>query len=132
MEYKRLTQDEIDSLKTGTMINMGNGKVVEVTGFTKSKYAVTRVRDGKRVTEYDTLIQCCDSNGNEYKWLPHVLLSGTTETLDETILKCEYCGKLRPKNEMKNAKIRVNRGTRYHDFCKDDKCSGYYQMGCEG
>lgn len=127
-----MTRDEIDSLEAGAMINMGNGKIIEVMGFTKSKYKVTRFRDGNPVTEYDTLIQCSDNEGNQYKWLPHVLLGGTIETLDETILKCEYCGKLRPKDEMKKSKIWVNRGTRHHNFCKDHNCSGYYQMGCEG
>lgn len=54
-------------------------------------------------------------------------------TLDlQATSTCSYCRKLLRKEDSKQTKIFVNRGTRYETFCKEGPCAGYYQMGCEG
>jgi len=57
-------------------------------------------------------------------------------------LKCAYCGKERPLEELKEGKIICRERdtfsgkqkivTKNKLFCKDAPCQGYYQMGEEG
>ncbi len=49
-----------------------------------------------------------------------------------TYAKCCYCGEVRPVNEMKHARIRMNRGWHLMWVCDNGKCAGYLQMSMEG
>ncbi len=46
--------------------------------------------------------------------------------------RCKYCGKVRPIEELKVAKVYINGEWREDWYCKDDGCASYAQMSAEG
>lgn len=47
-------------------------------------------------------------------------------------VRCSYCGKERPYNELKQKEIYVNGEWVKKLFCADDGCDSYAQMSAEG
>jgi hypothetical protein len=130
VEFKRLTIDEAKKITVGTKLNAGGGNIFTVTGFTQSKFKYT---DKDHLEGYyPRLIICEDKFGESHEWRESVLTQFTRETLDETVSSCKYCGKIRPAEELRSRVIYVNHKQENHQFCKDDSCGIYYQMGCEG
>lgn len=123
MKYKLLTEDEIELLPKRTLINMGDGVMVELLNVGQiektmfgNKTKLCTVKDGEVIKE----------------WYISVLTQGTIETLDKTVVVCKYCREIKDKKDSINTRIFRNRQTVYYNFCKGTTCAGYYQMGCEG
>jgi hypothetical protein len=131
MEYKRLTQEEARKITVGTKLNFGNGEIATVTGFTDPEKQ-TIWSDGKWETRSEPKVICTDKDGKTKQWYLSVLCYATVETMDETAKKCEYCYKIRPANEIKEGRIRVNYAWHTGQYCFDGPCEGYAQMSAEG
>ncbi|MFA5714426.1 MAG: hypothetical protein WC998_01625 [Candidatus Paceibacterota bacterium] len=132
MEYAKITEERIETIEPGTKVNFGHGEICEIVSKSEPEVHGKVYRDGKFVDNVIKMIIYKNGLGEEKEMYSTSLLSATEETLDPTIEKCTYCGKLRPRNEMKSSEIFVNRGRQTYRFCRDGGCSGYYQMGCEG
>jgi hypothetical protein len=130
MEYKRLTQGEAENIAIGTKLNFGDGKILAVTGFEERVEKIYRDGGFKEISV--KLITCLGEDGKTYKWMSHVLCGATVETMDLTAKKCEYCYKIRPANEIKEGRIRVNYAWHTGQYCFDGPCESYAQMSAEG
>jgi hypothetical protein len=132
MEYKKLTLDEIDVLPIGTKVNFGDGVIKELVEIGESKPRGKTWTPGGMVDWNECDVVMKKEDGQTVKHYASVLQNGTIESLDPSIERCAYCGKLRPYGEMKSATIFVNRGRRTSRYCFDGPCAGYDQMAAEG
>ena len=130
MEYKRLTEEEIKNIAIGTKLNFGNGKIKTVMGWAETTSKIRHPGDTEAHT--DKLVVCTGEDGKENHWWPGALGGATVETMDLTVKKCEYCNKIRPANEIKEGRIRVNYAWHTGQYCFDGPCEGYAQMSAEG
>lgn len=130
MKAETITEEQIQNLQIGTSINFGDDRIYVFNGI-KDGYTY-ETYDGKGGWKKEVQKLALLDNGQDHKEYSLHVLQGATFDLHH-FMKCEYCGALRPREEMKiGVKIFVNHGTRYHNFCADDHCAGNYQMGCEG
>jgi hypothetical protein len=60
----------------------------------------------------------------------------TQEQKSDTLLKCAYCGEMRPQSEMILRTVRHYHTQRHLDgprwYCREKGCAGYHQMSLEG
>ena len=130
-EYNKLTQEEINNLQLGTKINFGNGDVGEIIRFYDGE-RYCAIRDGKFVEYTDKMVEIKYDNGEISNFYTMVLKGATTETLDPTIERCQYCGILKPAKEMHSATIWVNGDKQTNRYCIDKNCANFDQMAAEG
>ncbi len=123
-------------IEIGDKFNLGDGKIVEVTGFSLGMMTKRFLGGGKFEEKQDKLIEWKDLYGKEGKFTEKVFEKASTD-LDPTITKCAYCGALNKKEDTtQNTIISRNWAPSYksplRNYCKGKPCAGHDQMAHEG
>jgi len=129
--YTKITKERAESVEAGEKLNFGNGRIMTVVGFGETKYKIMRLGEKKARPEKLVILEN-EKSKTQTELVVAALLGATEETMDETIVRCEYCGKLRPADEAHETTIWRNHRTWREKFCKDDSCASYQQMAAEG
>jgi hypothetical protein len=123
-------------MKIGEKYNLGDGKIVEVTGFSDGM-KMKKYQNGSFTEYQDKLVEWKDADGKEGKFTEGVFAKASTD-LDPTITKCAYCGALNKKDDTQQATIISSNwaSTGYksplRNYCKNKPCAGHDQMAHEG
>ncbi len=126
----------METISIGDKYNLGDGRIVEVTGFSDGM-KMKKFENGKFTEYQDKLVEWVDNNGKTGKFVEKVFEKATTN-LDPTITKCAYCGLLNKKEDTVQNTIvsRTWASSGYRsplrNYCKGKPCAGHDQMAHEG